>query len=176
MYGWKPGIGDPTIYGWLTVVAYALGAWLCWRSSRTSPARERRFWLVLTVIMALLCINKQLDLQSLFTDFARFEAKKHGWYAGRQKYQLAFIFVLGAMSALATTALLVRMRRARPPVWGGIVGLALLLLFVFVRASSFDKVDWFISQHLRSVRMNHLMELGGIAVVAISAWAASRRR
>jgi len=80
------------------------------------------------------------------------------------------------MSALATTALLVRMRRARPPVWGGIVGLALLLLFVFVRASSFDKVDWFISQHLRSVRMNHVMELGGIAIVAISAWAASRKR
>ena len=176
MYGWTPGIGDPTIFGWLTVAAYALGAWLCWCASRASPARERRFWLVLMVIMALLCINKQLDLQSLFTDFARFEAKKQGWYAGRQKYQLAFIFVLGAVSALATVALLARMRRARAPVWGGIVGLALLLLFVFVRASSFDKVDWFISQHLRSVRMNHVMELGGIAVVAISAWAAARGR
>jgi hypothetical protein len=68
------------------------------------------------------------------------------------------------------------MRRARPPVWGGIVGLGLLLLFVFVRASSFGKVDWFINQHLRNVRMNHVMELGGIAIVAISAWAASRKR
>ena len=176
MYGWSPGIGDPTIYGWLTVAAYVLGAWLCWRASKTSPAGERRFWFVLMVIMALLCVNKQLDLQSLFTDFARFEAKKQGWYAGRQKYQMAFIFVLGAVSALATIALLVRMRRARPPIWGGIVGLGLLLLLVFVRASSFDKVDWFISQHLRSVRMNHVMELGGIAIVAISAWAASRKR
>ena len=176
MYGWSPGIGDPTIYGWLTVAAYAVAAWLCWRASKTSPARERRFWLVLMVVMALLCANKQLDLQSLFTDFARFEAKRRGWYAGRQKYQLAFIFGLGAVSALASAALLVRMRRSRPPVWGGIVGLALLLLFVFVRASSFDKVDWFINQHLRTARVNHLMELGGIAIVAISAWAAARRR
>lgn len=176
MYGWQPGIGDPTLYGWLTVAAYALGAYFCWRAAGRGRSRERRFWLVLAAILAFLCVNKQLDLQTLFTDFARFEAKKHGWYAGRRPYQVAFVFALGALSALATSALLVRMRRSGAAVWGGIVGLALLLFFVFVRASSFDKMDWLINQHLGSVRVNHLLELGGIAIVAVSAWAAARRR
>jgi hypothetical protein len=138
--------------------------------------RERRFWLVLTAVMAFLCLNKQLDLQTLLTDFGRFEAKRHGWYSERQKYQLVFIFALGALSALATIALLVWMRRAGAPVWGGIVGLALLLYFIFVRASSFDKMDWLINQHVPGIRVNHVMELGGIAIVAVSAWAAARWR
>ncbi|MFL6758842.1 hypothetical protein [Sphingomonas sp.] len=176
IFGWTPTIGDPTIYGWLTVAAYALGAFVCWRAAASAPTKERRFWIVLAAIMAFLCINKQLDLQTLMTDFGRFQAKKHGWYDERRIYQLAFIFALGAVSALATSALLVRMRRARPPVWGGIAGLALLLFFIFVRAISFDKMDWLISQHLGTVRVNHLMELGGIAMVAISALAAARRR
>jgi hypothetical protein len=176
VFGWEPGIGDPTVYGWATVAAYAFGGLCCWRASRRGLARERRFWLLLAAVMAFLCINKQLDLQTLMTDFGRFEAKKHGWYDERRIYQLAFILALAAVSALATSALLVRMRRARPPVWGGIAGLALLLFFIFVRASSFDKMDWLISQHLGTVRVNHLMELGGIAMVAISALAAARRR
>ena len=175
MFGWKPGIGDPTVYGWLTVAAYALGAWCCWRAASVGARAERRFWLVLTAIMAFLCINKQLDLQTLGTDIARVLAKEQGWYAERRKYQLAFVFVLGAVSALITSALLVRMRRAGAAVWGGIVGLAMLLFFVFVRATSFDKMDWLISQHLGTVRVNHLMELGGIAIVTMSAWIAARR-
>jgi hypothetical protein len=56
------------------------------------------------------------------------------------------------------------------------VGLGLLLLFVLVRASSFHKVDWLISRNLGGLRANHLLELGGIAIVTIFAFAATRRR
>ena len=152
MYGWKPGIGDPTVYGWLTVAAYAIGALCCWRARRNAPPRERGFWLVLTGIMAFLCVNKQLDLQTLLTDVARHHARTHGWYGN-----------------------LVRMRRARGTLWGASIGLALLLLFVFVRAVSFDKVDRLIGLHLGGMLANQVMELGGIAIVAAFAWAASRR-
>jgi len=130
VFGWEPGIGDPTIYGWLTVAAYALGALLSWRAAQQGAARERRFWLVLAAIMAFLCINKQLDLQTLLTDIARHFAKRDGWYDQRARVQLAFIFALGAATALITLSLLVWMRRSRWPVWGASVGLALLLFFV----------------------------------------------
>jgi len=176
VFGWQPGIGDPTIYGWLTVAAYALGALLSWRAAQQGAARERRFWLVLAAIMAFLCINKQLDLQTLLTDIARHFAKRDGWYDQRARVQLAFIFALGAATALITLSLLVWMRRSRWPVWGASVGLALLLFFVFVRATSFDKMDWLIGQHLAGVKANHAMELGGIGLVALFAWAAGRRR
>jgi hypothetical protein len=176
VYGWTPGIGDPTVYGWLTVVAYALAAYSCWRAANAGGRKGRRFWLVLAAIMAFLGINKQLDLQTLLTDFARIQAKRHGWYSERRTYQVAFIFALGAATALAASALLVRMRRGGAPVWAASIGLALLLFFVFVRATSFDKMDWLIGQHLGSIRVNHLMELGGIAIVTASAWVGAQRR
>jgi hypothetical protein len=176
VFGWKPGIGDPTIYGWLTVGAYALGAFYCWHAANFGPPRERGFWLVLSAIMAFLCINKQLDLQTLMTDIGRYYAKQNGWYDQRAKVQLAFILALGAASTLVTAALLIWMRRSRWPVWGACVGLALLLFFVFVRATSFDKMDWLISQHLAGVKANHAMELGGIGFVTAFAWAATRSR
>ncbi len=174
MFGWTPGIGDPTVYGWVTVAAYAIGAFCCWWASTRAPSRERRFWLLLTVIMVFLCINKQLDLQTLLTDAGRIEAKVHGWYAERHRYQVIFILALAAASVIAVLVLLRRTSRASGPVRGAIVGLALLLLFVLVRASSFHKVDWFINLRLGSLRANHLMELGGIALVTAFALAAAR--
>ena len=176
MYGWTPGIGDPTVYGWVTVAAYALGALCCWRASTRAPSRERRFWLVLSLIMAFLCVNKQLDLQTLLTSFGRFEAKAYGWYDDRHEYQIAFIVALAAASALAVIAMVVRARRASGAVRGAIAGLAVLLLFILVRASSFHKVDWFINLHLRGIRANHLLELGGIAVVTAFALAAATKK
>jgi xanthine/uracil permease len=175
VFGWTPGIGDPTVYGWVTVVAYAIGAYACWLAWTRSPARERNTWLVLTLIMAFLCINKQLDLQELFTDVGRAEAKEHGWYAVRHTYQVAFIAALTLASIVALTMLIARTRRASGALRGAIVGLALLLLFVLVRASSFHKVDWFINLHLAGVRANHVLELGGIAIVTAFAMSASKK-
>jgi hypothetical protein len=126
--------------------------------------------------MAFLCVNKQLDLQTLFTDAGRFEAKAEGWYAERHKYQILFIVLMTVASVLVVLELLRRARQASAPVKGAIIGLAVLLLFVLVRASSFHKVDWFINLHLAGVRANHVMELGGIALVTAFAFAATRKR
>jgi hypothetical protein len=176
VFGWTPGIGDPTIYGWVTVAAYALGTLCCWRASRLAPSSERRFWLLLTLVLAFLCVNKQLDLQSLFTGFGRFEAKAHGWYDVRHKYQVAFIVILAVASVIAVLAMLMRASRARGAVRGAIVGLSFLLLFVLVRASSFHKVDWFINLHVRGIRANHLLELGGIGIVTVFALGAVTKK
>jgi len=174
VFGWKPGIGDPTVYGWLTVAAYALGALLCWRASQRAPRRERRFWMVLTAVLAFLCINKQLDLQTLFTDIARAQAKLQGWYAQRRSYQEGFIAGLAVAFAVTVLVLTLRSRRDRPVVRGAVVGVALILLFVLVRASSIDRTDWLLARHLGGVKINHALELGSIAIVAACAWLASR--
>jgi hypothetical protein len=175
LFGWTPGIGDPTIYGWIAVAAYAVGTLCCAWASTKAPKRERRFWLALALIMAFLGANKQLDLQTLFTDAAKVEAKRQGWYFERHRYQLIFILSLAAASTAAVILLLKRASRASGPTRGAIVGLASLLLFVLVRASSFHKVDWFIGLHLGGIRANHLLELGGIALVTGFAFAATRK-
>ena len=176
MFGWEPGIGDPTLYGWVTVAAYAFAALCCSRASRRGPSREQRFWLLLAGVMGFLAINKQLDLQTLFTDIARFEARAHGWYERRHEYQVAFIVAVAVLVVVVILTLLRRARRASVPVQGAIVGLGLLLLFVLVRASSFHKVDWLISRDFGGLRANHLLESGGIAIVTLFALAAARRK
>ena len=158
----------------MTVAAYALGAACCWWASERAPRRERRFWWALSLVMAFLCINKQLDLQSLFTDAGRFEAETHGWYQERHRYQIGFIILLTVLTLAILALLLARARRSSGPVRGAMCGLAFLILFVLIRASSFHKVDWFINLHLGGLRANHLMELGGIALVTGFAVAAAR--
>lgn len=174
VFGWTPGIGDPTVYGWVTVAAYAVATLYCWLASTHAAPGERRVWLFMALIMAFLCINKQLDLQTLFTDAGRFEAKAHGWYDARRKYQFEFIVLLTSASVVAVTMLLIRTSRATQALRGAIVGLAVLLLFVLIRASSFHKVDWFLNLHLSGVRANHVLELGGIGLVTVFAYAATR--
>jgi hypothetical protein len=36
---WSPGIGDPTVAGWITVFAYFAASLLCWRVYRNRLAR-----------------------------------------------------------------------------------------------------------------------------------------
>src|SRR5580693_6074196 len=77
---WKPGIGDPTVMGWVTVAAYfvaVIGCFLAaWREplpdgTRRPRSRPSKFWLALAALMVALGINKQLDLQSLATQIGR---------------------------------------------------------------------------------------------------------
>ena len=87
---WQPEIGDPTLLGWITVVAYFVSAILCGMAVRSARARsddsrastkfEAGFWTASMVIVASLGINKQLDIQTLFTETARELALVGGWY------------------------------------------------------------------------------------------------
>ena len=119
-----------------------------------------------------LCVNKQLDLQTLLTDFARAQAKAQGWYDNRREYQVGFILALGFAALVGLSILLTHSVRGSVPMRGALGGLVLLIFFILVRASSFNKVDLLINQSIGGMRANHVMELGGIALVTIFALAA----
>ncbi len=182
---WRPGIGDPTVVGWLTVVAYAVAAVLAWgaclrtRRMLDLPRGSREIWAVVAVLMLIMCVNKQLDLQSLVTDIGRVLAKRDGWYANRHTAQEHFIegIVVTAAALALALALAFRGFWAANPLLG--IGLALLVTFVAVRAISFHHVDVFIGTTIAGIRMNWLFELTGIALVAaaaVRAYPQARRR
>ena len=123
-----PG-GDPTILGWTITLAYAATVWRCLRlraRERAGDRRVARFYTVLTVLLALLCLNTQLDLQTPLTAAVRDAAKAQGWYAGRRPVQvaavaagLAVVVVLGALAARALRGHLGRL-------WPAIAGIAVI--------------------------------------------------
>lgn len=168
---WSPGIGDATLGGWLTVVAYAVSALLCWRVLRnaSTPKRERRVWAVLAIALVALGINKQLDLQTALNEAGRALARAQGWYDSRTALQGVFIVLVaftGLLLALGTW----RWSRQSPAgTRVALLGFVILVAFVVIRAASFSHVDRFIDLGILGFRYNWLVENGGIGIVAIGA-------
>jgi hypothetical protein len=179
--GWRPGIGDPTPLGWVTVAAYFAAMAACgrvWRldrrASRAGATASPTLWLVLAVLLGLLGVNKQLDLQSLLTQVGRTLAKRQDWYARRREVQAAFIVGVGVASLAALAALAWLARKEPKRNVTSLAGIVLLFAFVTIRAASFHHIDMFIQSRIAGVKWNAILELGGIGAVAIGAVSAMR--
>src|SRR4051812_20289154 len=179
-YHWHAGIGDPTVAGWITVVAYAVAAWLALKTGlQTAPSDlaqrgRRRLWLSIAGLMAFLCLNKQLDLQTLFTDIGRTIATDEGWYEQRRGVQRSFVLGVLGISMLTGIWFVFRHRAF----WGRhkllVSGLWLLLTFIIIRAISFHHFDVINQESHFGIRLNSVLELGGIFLVALAAARARR--
>ncbi|HWB76789.1 MAG TPA: hypothetical protein VG755_17605 [Nannocystaceae bacterium] len=192
---WSPGIGDPTIMGWVTVVAYLVVAWLCLRAFMVEkrgpprpffatvgallrvmrkhwprpplPARRAALWLVLATIFLALGINKQLDLQTLVTEIGRVVAYRGGWYEERRFVQAIFVGVVAIVGVIGLLVFAWLTRGQLRDFRVVLGGLAFLLSFVVIRAASFHSVDQLIRFAPLGIRMNWVFELGGIALVGV---------
>ena len=174
IYGWSPRIGDPGVLGWATVAGYLLAGVLCLQAYLRG-ASEGRVWLALALLMLALAINKQLDLQSLLTAVARHSAQKQGWYGQRRAVQLGFVLTAAAIGGAVGWAVARRLRSRGGPIRLAGLGSVVLLAFIVVRAASFHHADAALMSGAGAVRLNHLLELGGIALIAVAAGRARRR-
>lgn len=170
---WSPGIGDPTLAGWLTVIFYALGVWQCYRlaanHSHRLPPQEVKLWWILTLGLLALGINKQLDLQSALTEIGRFVAIEQGWFERRHEVQRQFVYGVAAFAGFTAIAGAYFSRKAPPATICAVVGGVLLLAFVVMRAASFHHFDDFIDGEFWGLKMNWIMEIGSIWIIIGSA-------
>lgn len=175
---WSPGIGDPTFVGWLTVALYAVAAVLCWRAARecrkhqpkkTSPL-ETTLWKFLSISLWFLCINKQLDLQTAFTEIGRIISHRDGWYGERQSYQAMFIAMLGLGGAFCAGLLLFITWKMSQSIKLAVFGLCMLGVFIVTRASSFHHIDLFLRSDVLGIKWNWILEISGIFVIALAAY------
>lgn len=172
---WSAEIGDPTFMGWLTVAAYFLTAVACYRAMR-ARLRDKVFWAMLAIILALLCVNKQLDLQSALTAVGRCAAQLQGWYDNRRMVQTIFIAAIGLISVMIFFVSVVYLFHSLRRVGVALIGFGVLLTFVFMRAVGFHEFDVMIGYEILGARMNWILELSGIALILINAIVAVQRR
>jgi hypothetical protein len=173
-FDWSPGIGDPTIGGWLTVILYFLTMVSCWRTADIIRLRERYIsserytWRAVSILFLALGINKQLDLQTALTELGRVLAYYQGWYGERQTVQVWFI--VGVAITCITTAiiLLIWARKSPAPTWLALLGTAAVLAFVSIRAASFHHIDSLIGQRILGLTWNWVLEMGGISLVLVA--------
>jgi hypothetical protein len=170
---WSPGIGDPTVMGWLTVLLYAIGAWQCFRLASTHAAvigrGDARLWRILALALLLLGINKQLDLQSALTELGRMVAAQQGWYAQRHAVQEQFIRGVIAVAGIAAIVLTILAYWAHPATVVALVGSAFLLAFIVIRAASFHHFDVLIRGEYLGLKLNWILEMGGIGIIIAGA-------
>ncbi len=171
---WSPGIGDPTVLGWVTVVAYFAATVVCYRlRARFSPnadwlrRKERRFWATMTAILLFLCINKQLDLQTAMTELLRICARRQGWYDHRRTYQVAFIAAMAVALPVAAVVLFRVTRGLAGAIKLAGLGLVVIGGFVLIRAASFHHIDRLLGERILNFKLNWILELGGIAIVLV---------
>jgi hypothetical protein len=166
---WHAGIGDATIFGWLTVLVYLAAVWRCIVKASESKnfGGNYQFWFYLAVFLLFLAINKQLDLQSWFTQAMRDSAQAHGWYAYRRLLQVVFIGALGLGMLLVLLSLrlfLANSWRRYKLTWAGII---LLCTFILTRAASFHHFDILINHDVAGLKMNVILEIGAILLIIL---------
>jgi hypothetical protein len=136
--------------------------------------RMSALWKTLAVGLLLLGINKQLDLQTALTEFGRILASKQGWYEQRQRVQVDFIICVVVVGAWLICSVLLLAGRNLPRLGLALLGIVFLCCFVAIRASSFHHVDRLLGADLGGLKINWLMELGGIALVGLGAYGERR--
>ena len=186
---WHPGIGDPTVMGWVTVACYAAVTFLAfwaWLSRRAASDRGQgstvenhnqrmmaRFWFFCTVLLALLGVNKQLDLQSWFTQVLRDISVRGNWYDERRKYQVEFVIAMFVVGVSGTLLIAYWLRHIFRRAAVAIAGIGMLVCFVVIRAASYHYVDRLLQ--LGTIRLNWVLEIGGIALIAVGIASSERQ-
>lgn len=174
---WVPGIGDPTVMGWITVAAYFAAAGLCllcahYPDDRLAPRFHpyyRQFWRGVALVLMVLGVNKQLDLQSLLTVVGRDIVRSSGLNPYKRTIQALFLLGLVALSVVVASKGVQRFRWCYYAYRLTFLGLGFLIVFVLARASSFHHFDGLINGQILGMRMNWILELGGISCVMVSA-------
>ena len=166
---WHAGIGDASLFGWITVAFYLLAVARCAVKAIASKkfGGYYQFWLYLGAFLLLLGINKQLDLQSWLTELAKDNAHANGWYEHRRSVQIAFIAALGLGMLIALLSLrlfLANSWRHNKLTW---VGIILLCAFILMRAASFHHFDIFINRPILGLKINVLFEIGAILLIIL---------
>ena len=185
---WTFGIHDHAIAAWVYAIAYVIAIGACiraWRRERNelihSPAQRQsdfapRFWLVVAALLALLAINKPLDLHNLITDCGRQWARAGGWYENRRSIQVAFAIAVGAAALLALLLTALRLGKRVGRYALALVGLWLLAAFIGLRVASFHHVDRWLGTRLRGVKLHWIVESVAIATITAGAIFPFRRR
>jgi hypothetical protein len=160
---------DPGTLPWLAVALYLVAAGLCLWRCRGTAGRERWFWLFAGLALLVLGLNKELDLQTQLTALGRQMARDGGWYGQRRAFQRAVVIGGGGLALAAFAGIAWLVRGLGSAVLVTLSGLALLGLFVIVRAASFHHVDLALRASVFGLKLHTVLELAGIAIVILGA-------
>jgi hypothetical protein len=172
-FDWFTKISDLTTVGWLTVALYLMVSVNCAILARKvgleePQSRERVAWRWMAALLLGLGINRQLNLDGLFTEAGRGLALHQGWYYHRALVQLVFIAEVALAFMVVAITLLIWARYAPKSTRLALLGTTLVLTFLSIRTISYHYVDKFLGQKFLGFRWNVVLEVAGIGLVLLA--------
>jgi hypothetical protein len=170
---WHPGFHDDYFIGWLITSSYfacaLLAALIATFHRQMEEKLAVKFWHVVSLIMVLLGLNKQLALQILLTEIGRHIAQTQGWYDQRRILQFSFIIVFAVTFTTASIWFAMKYRDSLRRYMLVFCGLFFLLGFVIIRAATFHHFNELIQIELfYGLTMNWALELAGIYMIILA--------
>lgn len=138
-------------------------------SIRASARGARLMWCGVTLVLAVLALDKALHLESLLESRLEAIALEGGWYGRRQPAQRAAIAALTLASAITAGVAAWALRRVQPATRAAGIATILLATFVAIRAVSFHALDRLFSSGIGPLRLSNVIELAGLAIIGVTA-------
>ena len=168
--------GDATRIGYGLTVLYVLATGLFLRALLSRGdwlPRERLIWLICTLLLVLMTLNKQLDLQRTVIWAGRCLANKEGWIDQSFDVEMKY----GHMVLLAVVALTIGLGwlcrtvlQANGPLF---LGMVLLLGFITLQIARFDQLLGATGHLFPTYRLHRILEALALGVLI---WAALVKR
>jgi hypothetical protein len=157
--------------GWFTVGSYfacAIVALIAVLINQTGGRRSCFFWSLISLLMILLGVNKQIDLQSLFTEVGAQIAKAQAWMDQRRIVQFWFIVPSGTTALVAFLSFAIIMRSLFRRFILAFTGLLFLFASIFLRAVSLHHFVEILGFTPSGAKIYFVLELPGIYLILVA--------
>ena len=169
--------GHLTALGWTSCALYFLAALLAFRAAAVSRLHDSpaiaRLWHWLAAALALLGLNKAIELQTWFIAAGRQVVRMSGLPEYRNVFHAVFflVFMLGLISLLVVLIFrlpvaLGRFGRHWPL---AAAGCALICVYIVIRAAFIEHVDQILGLSPKPIPFLWLLETGGLLLIIVDA-------
>jgi hypothetical protein len=176
--------GHLTALGWTMLALYLVVALLAFRvaaiSGSANSAAMGRVWICLGIILAVLGLNKQVDLQTLLIHFGRHIARREGLLAYRPELHFALflgftltVIALLAIAMLRFSAEVGEFVRKFPI---AVSGCGLICVYIVIRAALIDHVNRTLGVDPEGIPFIWPLEAGGLLLIMFQALRTSAPR
>ena len=166
---WRFRANDPGTLSWIAVCAYLSTAALCWRAAK-NDLQSREMWARFAIVLAVLGLNKQLDLQTLFINSVRSLTHDPGWYTDRSPVKRLCIHVLTSVSFWGTGWMFWQKRNQWRAVGFVCAGSAMLIAYISLRASPLPHAGQLPVRSTSGAQLGQsILELTGLLFIALGA-------
>jgi len=143
--------------------AYFVVAWITKKASIRFDRRERVLWTAIPITLALLGINKLLE--GALTNVGRLVAFDQGWYAHRRVFQTWLVASVLAICSIGAIVLLLSARQASLSTRLALSAAIMLLALGLTRDVSLHQIDHLIGERIMGLKLNWLLDVGGLGLV-----------